>query len=108
MRDQLSNPHMSLSFREVLLGLVMGIMALWFLAGIIIYSDGPIHSCDSTIAYEYSYHPYGYCGKQGQLVLCTAVINRVKCKVDVVFVTIKQSICFYNNNVTLEFNLNIE
>jgi hypothetical protein len=38
----------------------------WFFGGLAMFHDAPIQPCSERVDYLYSYHPDGYCGKQGQ------------------------------------------
>jgi predicted secreted protein len=51
--------------RCALISLIAMIMAAWFIGGIALHPDG-VQRCDQNIDYYYAYHPFGYCGKQGQ------------------------------------------
>lgn len=64
-----SNPWQSskvVIVRRIALGLVLAIMVGWFLVGITLFPDGPVHACNPSADYLYTVHPFGYCGKQGQ------------------------------------------
>ena len=47
-------------------GLIIINAVLCFFLGVGRFRDGPIHPCEKDVQYLYHYHPYGYCGKQGQ------------------------------------------
>lgn len=52
--------------RRCLAGIVAGVMGIWFLGGLAMFSDAPIHKCHSYTDYEFKDHPSSICGKQGQ------------------------------------------
>ncbi len=51
---------------KTLLALLGVVWAAWFVGGVIVFPDGPLHRCTPYETYKFSYQPYSYCGKQGQ------------------------------------------
>ena len=56
----------TIAARYMLISLIVAVMVAWFIGGIFLYPDAPIHACNQENKYFYLNHPFGYCGKQGQ------------------------------------------
>jgi hypothetical protein len=55
-----------ITLRGNLISVIGMIMLVWFVGGMALFPDGPIHLCNASTHYFYLDHPFGYCGKQGQ------------------------------------------
>jgi hypothetical protein len=56
----------TITLRGNLISVIGMIMVVWFVGGLLLFPDAPIHLCDPSTQYFYHDHPFGYCGKQGQ------------------------------------------